>query len=417
MILNSSVPGSSSTRVGRFVRGYTTISQIVLNSLLLFAILNLFAMIAIAWVDSRARATTHRYARAWLIEGYGLDTLARGYPGLSRADIEAFLYETSNWFQEYEPFTGFRPVERHDRYISIDRNGYRPVPSQGSWPPDEHAFNLFLFGGSTMMGAGVPDDQTIAAFLQRAFHQCAPPVRVYNFGRGFYFSTQERILFEQLILAGHVPNAAIFFDGLNDFYFAEGVPQFTPEFADFVKRRERSEASAPFWPAVVGALRALPLAKVAARTGWMTIEPEGAPPSPAQSPSRTDEERVREVLDRWQRNRAMIETIADRYRVRLGVVWQPVPTYAYDRTKLNVYREGVDLFGAHRLSEKGYAQASSRFGHEEQGSHLLWLGDLQRNRSENLYVDAVHYTGSFSSEIAAQIAAFATQNGIVPCTF
>ena len=44
--------------------------------------------------------------------------------------------------------------------------------------------------------------------------------RVYNFGRGSYYSSQERILFEQLAVAGHVPDLAVFIDGGSDFVFA-----------------------------------------------------------------------------------------------------------------------------------------------------------------------------------------------------
>jgi hypothetical protein len=97
-------------------------------------------------------------------------------------------------------------------------------------------------------------------------------------------------------------------------------------------------------------------------------------------------------------------------------VWQPVPTYAYDRTTLNVYREGTDLFGAHQLSEKGYEKVAASYRTDKPEQRVLWLGDMQRDRAENLYVDAVHYTGSFSAEIAARIVKFAASNEIVPCT-
>ena len=36
---------------------------------------------------------------------------------------------------------------------------------------------------------------------------------VYNFGCGRYYSTQERVLFEQLVSSGAVPDLAVFLDG------------------------------------------------------------------------------------------------------------------------------------------------------------------------------------------------------------
>jgi hypothetical protein len=267
-----------------------------------------------------------------------------------------------------------------------------------------------------MMGAGVPDNQTIAAAMQQRLSACSRPVHIYNFGRGFYFSTQERILFEQLILAGFVPDAAIFFDGLNDFYFADGVPQFTSEFTDFMTRSERPEQAESMGPALGRLLRLLPLTRLLTRTGLVpAADPIAAAQSPAAPSPLSDDERIKSVIDRWSRNRAIIESIAERNHVRLALVWQPVPTYGYDLTKLNVYREGVDLFGAHRLSGLGYPRAAESYGHEGPATNLLWLADMQRNRPENLYVDAIHYSGSFSSEIAARIASFATSHEVIPC--
>ena len=64
--------------------------------------------------------------------------------------------------------------------------------NQGPWPPDDHDYNMFVFGGSTTFGYGVPDEQTIASHLQEVLsHQTAREVRVYNFGRGMYRSSQE----------------------------------------------------------------------------------------------------------------------------------------------------------------------------------------------------------------------------------
>jgi len=40
------------------------------------------------------------------------------------------------------------------------------------------------------------------------------------------------------------------------------------------------------------------------------------------------------------------------------------------------------------------------------GSNVLWLADMQQDKHENLYVDAVHYTAAFSQAIAGQICGF-----------
>ena len=40
------------------------------------------------------------------------------------------------------------------------------------------------------------------------------------------------------------------------------------------------------------------------------------------------------------------------------------------------------------------------------GDRSLWLGDMQTDKKENLYVDIAHYTGEFSAEIAEEISSF-----------
>ena len=96
------------------------------------------------------------------------------------------------------------------------------------WPPQSKNFNIFLFGGSTTFGYGVSDNQTIASYLQEYLTKNTDSnICVYNFGRGYYYLTQERILYEQLLTSGFVPDLAIFIDGLNDLAFNNNEPFFT----------------------------------------------------------------------------------------------------------------------------------------------------------------------------------------------
>ena len=392
----------------RLRSAYALLAIVALNTLALFVIVNVAAAL---WLRMQQDEPT-TYERAWLIEGYGLDTLARNYPNLSRDDLTAFLFEASNWVQEYEPFTGFRPVPRRDRFISISRDGFRPVPNQAPWPPPGDRRAVFLFGGSTMMGAGLPDDSTIAAHLQRTLAPCG--VAIYNFGRGFYFSTQERILFEQLLLAGHRPALAVFLDGLNDFYFAEGVPQFTSEMSASMTRNAGVPADPGLLASLAAVARQLPMVRAAARYGLVSAPspiPFGQGPPASDRP---DGERIETVLTRWERNRTLIRASASAFDVRTAFVWQPVPTYGYDLTKLTVYRDGMDL-GAHNLSGRGYPLAAKRYGNWSLGRDVLWLGEIQRGRSENLYVDAVHYSNQFSAEIAEHVRRFLIDERVLPC--
>lgn len=55
--------------------------------------------------------------------------------------------------------------------------------------------NIFIFGGSTTFSYGVKDEQTVALYLQEFLsNKLGRDVKVYNFGRIYYYYTQEQIL-------------------------------------------------------------------------------------------------------------------------------------------------------------------------------------------------------------------------------
>src|SRR5262245_52514960 len=125
----------------------------------------------------------------------------------------------------YDDFTEIRHPEWAGRYLNFHQARFRHVRDQGPWPISPHAFNVFFFGGSTTVGVG-PDWTTIPSYLQEELRRGAGnrPIYVYNFGCDSFFSTQERILFQQLLLANAVPDMVIFLDGVNDLYFFDGRP-------------------------------------------------------------------------------------------------------------------------------------------------------------------------------------------------
>lgn len=148
-------------------------------------------------------------------EKYGFSQVVQNYPGMNRTALRELLRETWSRPMAFEPFTQFKERATMGRFVNVSPHGFRLSKNQGPWPPSPEAVNVFLFGGSTVFNYGLPDEQTIAFFLQGFLNEAGsgPPVRVYNFGRGHYYSSQECVLFEQLLSAGFVPAIAVFLDG------------------------------------------------------------------------------------------------------------------------------------------------------------------------------------------------------------
>jgi len=339
-----------------------------------------------------------------VVREYGWDRVARAYPGWSADDLTLLLAERDlTAVPVYEAFTQHRPRAMRGRFTNVSPAGFRAIEDQGPWPPDPGAFNVFLFGGSTAFGIALPDNQTIASFLQQRANQagCTRRVQVYNFGRPTYFSSQERILFEQLLLTGTAPRVAVFLDGLNDFILPDGLPYLTSHLTDSLD----AEAQA-----------------LGGRRGDLGLDVEFLPNLPigrsAATPSGDGASQtavLREVVARWLANRKLIEAIGQELGVQTVFVWQPVPVYHYDLSYHNFHTELSSFPEQVQPVRDGYELMSQTRSTTDLGNNFLWLADLQQGRRENLYVDSIHYAAPFSSEIAESILRFLRDQRFVPC--
>jgi hypothetical protein len=111
------------------------------------------------------------------------------------------------------------------------------------------------------------------------------------------------------------------------------------------------------------------------------------------------------TIDRYLQNKAQIEGIASAYGISSVFVWLPFAGYKYD-LQYHVALHPVFRFGQHEHAVRGYPLMEERRKTVNFGKDFLWLGDMQENRKEPLYLDTVHYTADFSAEIAGKIASF-----------
>ncbi|MGH9383872.1 MAG: SGNH/GDSL hydrolase family protein [Vicinamibacterales bacterium] len=361
-------------------RAWTPLAIVLLNTVAL-----LLAVNAVTWVA----LTTYDAYSAFeppIRSAYPNVDLTRVYPGYSNEDIDTLLSEQWSQTHIYEPFTEHRELPRNSRYINVAPEGYR-LNGVGSptWPPPTNAVTVFVFGGSTTFGVGVEDASTIPAHLARLLHG----VHVYNFGRRFYYSSQERSLLEELLAKGLVPDLAIFIDGLNEFYGP--TPAYTGRLSDFMNGRAPTTSPLDQF-AIVRAVdrvrrRLLP------RTATENPQPSGIA--------------VASALSRYRANRRMIQAVAQAFNTETLFVWQPVPSYGYDLT-YHLFRSQESA------AQRGYEAMAATRGGDDVG--FLWLADLQRDAREPLYVDSVHYTAAFAGQIAEHIARALRERGLPAIT-
>ena len=70
---------------------------------------------------------------------------------------------------------------------------------------------VWVFGGSTAWGVGVPDDGTIAAYLEKATR-----LRTFNLAETGYNAHQSLNLLMKLYVEGGRPEFVVFYDGVNE---------------------------------------------------------------------------------------------------------------------------------------------------------------------------------------------------------
>ena len=360
-------------------RGWTKASSFLLLLVVGVLMWELFSGgVLFLWplIRSETEINPMKYTDAMIERLYGGDVLKY------RKSIE----ESWQRLLRYEPLVELAETPYRGTYVNVSPAGYRHVPEQEPLESPSSRRRIFVFGGSTTFGLGVPDDETIPAYLQQALRaRGMNDVALFNFGVGSYYSTQERIAFLRLLTDGRRPEIAIFIDGINEFNDVR-----------FPDRSATSDRIAflvehPFLGFISQTLTMQLLAKTARRLQGDLSDQQTF-----------NEQSLRKVVDRLAVNRAAIRGACANLAIRCLFVQQPVPFYGFDNSK-----RAVPLSAAHRslmgnLPERigpGYRmmREDQRYAIDD----VLWLADLQT--SKNMYIDAFHYSPAMNAAIGEAI--------------
>jgi len=380
---------------------YNATAKTVFNICIFFLLINIFLFVVFAIKDSFFQIKKSNP----IAKKYNDPSLKKVYPQLNVEAINDLIIETWSRPYIYEPFTLFKERPYKGHYVNVSKNGFRITKNQGPWPPVLNNINIFLFGGSTTFGYGVPDDQTIASYLQEFLsNRLRREVRVYNFGRGSYYSTQERILFERLLVSGIIPDLAVFIDGFNDIYLLNDKPAFSDYFeqVSFAKKKEKTTVSL-----VLKLMDKLPITRLAKLYLYNlgifkkteTKDQIDQNNLEFDEQKYIDQSKITDVINRYLENKKIIEALADVYAVKAVFVWHPIPSYKYDVSYHLFFKFGliddylrVGYFFMERLVRNTFL-----------GENFLWTADIQENLERPLYVDKVHYSAEMSEILAVHI--------------
>jgi hypothetical protein len=302
-------------------------------------------------------------------EAYPHLDFSRFYPGLDGGDIDLLQRESFGIRYVYSPFVQFEPLPQQGKFVNISTDGFRNGIGSTPWPPIAENLSIFVFGGSTTLGYGVPDDSTVVSQIARrlAADFSGSQIDVYNFGRGYYFSAQEREQFWSLLKQGIVPDIAVFIDGLNDFYYVDGRPELTEQLFSFIAPDLRYERLSQ-------------------------------PVSDADRAAAVDR-----ILERYEHHVWLVQAMADRFEVDLLFVGQPVPFLDYPGSLTVNYPFSVKGVDGHYLAAWGYDRFERAAREGRFGKNFVWAGDAFAGQSGPMYVDLVHYSQEGNARLAETI--------------
>src|ERR1051326_293501 len=355
-----------------------TIVIILANVLLAFAVCNVLLWGWYALSDAReSRLVGSRRSDIAKLSGTKLEDY---FPNIER--LAELTNDTYQPFQ-YEPLVEFRERARSGKYVNVDAAGFRVSSAQSKWPPDPGRPGVFVFGGSTTFSYGVADDETVVSALSTMLRRDPRfyEAQLYNFGRGFYWSTQEYTLFSTMMRSGPKPNMAIFIDGLNEFYDSSQQPAFAVDMKEAFEREgvARQTARGRFsalWYDARQLLLLLPIFRLTeARRSGSRLDPY-------------DPEHVHAAIENYFINKAMIESISALNHIETLFVWQPIPTYQYP-SHLHWFFE-LFGYGPHSQSSYGYPQMKDRI-ESRRDDNFVWCADVFKDAAKPLYIDLVHY--------------------------
>jgi lysophospholipase L1-like esterase len=301
----------------------------------------------------------------------------------------------------YVPFRVTGVTRWHGKYFNNDehptgvwRRTVNPEDGQCQQHPKT---SVWVFGGSTVYGTGVPDWATLPSYLSRSLNSNGRTcVLVTNFGDESYATTQELILLiEQLKRGGH-PDIVIFYDGFNDAHtgMAASDPWSTHYGLEIIKPRAEGSFRGRFdWVHRLYSARVVDAARqLFPRRG---------------EPFNIDEWRAKAVavVDNYEANQNIAGALGQAYHFRFYGFWQPMLFYGHKPLvsfeQQIIQRDAITKSGFDaRPVVAAYQEAERR----APKAAFVYLADLFDSIPEPIYIDEAHL-GPHGNELAANVIA------------
>ncbi len=319
---------------------------------------------------------------------------------------EYWKEEKARWksqYGSYEPFVIWKVAPWHSKYINTD------ATPQGTWRRTVNAMNsgcrnrniveVWMFGGSTLYGTGVPDEATLPSFLSRELNSAGPRCFVVkNFGVEGYVTNQEIILLMEQLKAGWRPGIVIFYDGVNDSFagaISPGIPNAHVSLANIKARVEGSVAGR-----IDFVRNSNTLQLVMTGVNWLRRT------EPAETGIEEIGRKASATLDNYETNLRMARILGEAYGFRVFCFWQPALVSGHKplhRFEMKIGDNDATK-SSFRILAEVYRKAEER---SASSGRFVFLGDIFDTVKEPLYIDKwMHLDPGGNERVARSIAKY-----------
>lgn len=277
----------------------------------------------------------------------------------------------------YEPWVEYRNKNFEDDNLHTFGLTRKSVPASLYTSTPGDTLDIYFFGGSTMFGVNVADNQTIPSQFIQLYsekYQHARPIRVFNYGISNYYSYQELILLADLIQKGHRPDILVFLDGINDFRY--GI-------ASYYRQSYFSHIFRQFFN---DDLRSTGQFKFVDTSDAMSKDPDYLPV----------EDFNKTLLTNYISNMENIKLLSEIINAKAYFFCQPSPFYNYPNQQNDpvCFKDNNTRFNTIYPLLKNMADSLPDF---------TYLGDMLADEKDRPFVDSLHYSPSFIKKIAKKI--------------
>ena len=279
-----------------------------------------------------------------------------------------------------------------------------------------------MFGGSTMLGTGMPDEFTIPSILSKYLNVRGETFyEVTNFGTGAFILEQDMQLLFDEIRKGNIPDMAVFYHGANDSYagvYSPGKPGWylgSEQLKNKLYNREDtlSLRNKIDWFKELHTYRLLSLFK----SRILLLAPSNATASGRAGTSESEYylddygPRAIEFIGYYKETLKLLNLVCENYGITVFHIWQPI--LVYGEKHLNEFEQSmivnpalVSIFTFREKDGVYLAKAMKTTYHLievtsfEEFKYFHNLSHVFDNVDEPIYIDWVHL-GPKGNEIVA----------------